>query len=110
MHQAGGSDGRKKNASRCSAVRQRGATILAAPINVWVSAKTSQSRAAPSLDAVTTCLLSGLKAALKTLSGWRMIAIELRESMSQSRAVSSQDAVTIRLPSELKVAVLTMSV
>src|SRR5712671_7702022 len=67
MHQAGGSAGRKKDASRCSAVRQRGATILAADINFWVSAKTSHSRAVPSLDAVTTRLSSGLNAALLIL-------------------------------------------
>src|ERR1700686_1994065 len=110
MHQAGGSAGRKKDVSRCSAVRQRGATILAADINFWVSAKTSHSRAVPSLDAVTTRLSSGLNATLNTLSGWRMTAIELRESISHSRAVLSHDAVTMRLPSELNAAVLTMSV
>src|SRR5260370_15356287 len=101
MHQAGGSADRKKDASRCAAVRQRGATVLAADINFSRSAKTSHCRAVPSLDAVTTRLSSGLNAALKTLSGWRMIAIQMRESLSHSRAVLSQDAVTMRLPSEL---------
>src|SRR5215475_2982558 len=108
MHQAGGSAGRKKDASRCSAVRQRGAAILAADIKFWVSAKTSHSRAVPSLDAVTTCLPPGLNAALSTLSGWTMTAIGLWESTSHSRAVLSQDAVTMRLPSELNAAVLTV--
>src|SRR5262249_19890579 len=110
MHQAGGSAGRKKDASRCSAVRQRGATILAADINFWVSTKISHSRAAPSLEAVTTRLVSGLNAASSTLSGWRMTAMELRESSSHSRAVLSHEAVTMRLPSELNAALLTMSV
>src|SRR6267154_1307082 len=110
MHQAGGSADRKKDASRCAAVRQRGAAILAADINLWRSAKTSHSRAVPSLEAVTTRLSSGLNAALNTLSGWCMTAIELRESISHSRAVLSQDAVTMRLPSGLNAALVTRSV
>src|SRR5215470_19486788 len=110
MHQAGGSVGRKKDASRCSAVRQRGTTVLAADINFRVSAKASHSRAVPSLEAVMTRLSSGLKAALSTLSGWRMTAIEPRESISHSCAVLSQDAVRMCLPSELNAALLTMSV
>src|SRR6266403_1281958 len=110
MHQAGGSADRKKDASRCAAVRQRGAAVLAADINFSRWAKTSHSRASPSLEAVTTRLSSGLNAALNTRSGWRMTAIELRESISHSRAVLSQDAVTMRLPSELNAMLLTMSV
>src|SRR5260370_23929000 len=110
MHQAGGSAGRKKDASRCAAVRQRGAAILAVDINFWRSAKTSHSRAVPSLEAVTTRLSSGLNAALNTLSGWRMTAIELRESISHSRAGLSQHAATTRLPSELNLTPLPMPV
>ena len=58
-HQAGGSAGRKKDALRCSVVRQRGATSLASDINSWVSAKTSHRRTVPSLDPVTTRWPSG---------------------------------------------------
>src|ERR1700693_3374686 len=108
MHHAGGSVLRKKDAWRCSAVRQRGAPILAADINSWVSTKTSHRRAVPSLDAVTTRLPSGLNAALNTLSGWPRTAIEPWAPVSHSRAVLSQDAVTMRLPSKL--ALLTMPV
>src|SRR5258707_9955423 len=110
MHQAGGSADRKKDASRCTAVRQRGAAVLAADISFWRSAKTSHSRAVPSLHAVTTRLSSGLNAALNTLSGWRMTATELRESISHSRALLSQDAETMRLSSELNTTLLTISV
>src|SRR5258707_14013323 len=110
MHQAGGSADRKKDASRCAVVRHRAVILWAADINVCRSAKPSHSREAPSLHAVTTRLSSGLNAALNTLSGWRMTAIELRESISHSRAVLSQDAVTMRLPSELNATLLTMSV
>src|SRR5260370_33589824 len=110
MHQAGGSADRKKDASRCAVVRQRGAILLAADINFCRSAKTSHSRAAPSLHAVTTRLSSGLNAALKTLSGWRVTAARLRESISNSVELLSQAVVTIRIPSELNATLRTMSV
>src|SRR5258708_1155439 len=77
MHQAGGSADRKKAASRCAVVRQRGAILLAADINFWRSAKTSHSRAVPSLEAVTTRLPSGLNAAPTTLSPCPMPALPL---------------------------------
>src|SRR5580704_7620569 len=110
MHQAGGSAGRKKDALRCSVVRQRGAAILARDINSWVSAKTSHRRTVPSLDPVTTRWPSGLNAALITRSGWPKRAIEPWVLASHSRTVLSQDAVTIRLPSELNAAPLTTPV
>src|SRR6516162_2747199 len=110
MQQAGGSAGRKKDALRCSVVRQRGATILASDINSWVSAKTSHRRTVPSLDPVTTRWPSGLNAALITLSGWPMAAIEPWALVSHNRAVLSQDAVTMRLPSELNATLLTTPV
>src|ERR1700684_3506014 len=107
MHQAGGSAGRKKDALRCSVVRQRGATSLASDINSWVSAKTSHSRTVPSLDPVTTRRPSGLNATLITRSGWPMEAIDPAGLVSHSRTVLSQDAVTMRLPSGLNAALLT---
>src|ERR1700722_607519 len=110
MHQAGGAAGRKKDAWRCSLVRQRGAALLAADINSLVSANMPHRRTIPSLDPVTTRWPSGLNATLNTRSGWRMRAIELPAATSHNRTVLSQDAVTICRPSELKAAPLTTSV
>jgi hypothetical protein len=103
-HQAGNSGGRK-NAVRCSPVRQRGIAALAADINCRVVAKTAHSRAVLSADAVTMRLPSGLNAALNTPSLWpTSVPICLPVSASHSRAVSSADGVTTRLPSGLNAA------
>src|SRR6266853_4939547 len=100
----------KGRLSLCSGQAARGSHFGGRYQFLAVGKDLPQSRGPVSLEAVTTRLSSGLNAALNTLSGWCMTAIELRESISHSRAVLSQDAVTMRLPSELNATLLTMSV
>ena len=71
---------------------------------------TSQIRAVPSSDPVTTRVPSGLKATDRRPPECPLsVAIVRPETKSQSRVVWSQDAVTTRLPSGLKAAELTVS-
>jgi hypothetical protein len=89
--------------------RQR-PTTRASPRTI-VAHVTSQMRAVPSSDAVTTRLPSGLKPALCTVPVWPLSrARSLPLSASQMRAVRSEDAVTTRLPSGLKPALCTVPV
>ena len=66
-------------------------------------APTSQMRTVPSSDAVTTRLLSGLKAAETTGLAWPLrMAISRHVVASRMRAVLFSDAMTTRVPSGLK--------
>jgi len=94
---------------RCGAGRRRTArgrcgSLFDAPVAV------AHSRAVLSLEAVTTCVPSGEKIALKTRFSWPLrTAIDAPVAASHSRAVLSLEAVTTCVPSGEKTALKTPS-
>ena len=108
MHQAGGSGGRK-NCLRCSGVRQRGIAALAAETSVWVSGKTSQTRAVLSRRGDDALAVGAERRAhTPILMAFERLADRLAGLGVPEPRRLVPDAVTMRLPSGLNAALHTI--